>query len=133
MVREAPPKPDAGGEPVKRDKELDALMESMPPATALAIFMRDMAGMSESRQQRELTGASTQQRIREGNGEWPVREKSDLPEPKPSAYVAWLVSVKQEVARYERERAEQIWRAKERELERLRTEQTRNTIERKTA
>ena len=109
------------------------LLESMPPETAFSIFMLDMAGMSESRQQRELTGASTHQRLREGNGEWPVREKSDLPEPKPSAYVAWLVSVKQEVARYERERAEQVWRAKEREFERLRMEQTRNNIGRKSA
>lgn len=103
MVREAPPKPDAGGEPVKRDKELDALMESMPPATALAIFMRDMAGMSESRMRRELTGASTHQRNIEGNGKWPTRKRPDLPAAKSSEYINWLLRVQQVAKRVEAE------------------------------
>ena len=111
---------------MKRDKELDALMESMPPETAFAIFMRQQAGMSQSRMARELSGASTHQRMVEGNGKWPVRAKSRLPMPKPSGYLAWLISVKQEAARFEQQRQEQIKQAKERGLERLRMEQARN-------
>ena len=111
---------------MKRDKELDALMESMPPETAFAIFMRQQAGMSQSRMARELSGASTHQRMVEGNGKWPVRAKSRLPMPKPSGYLVWLISVKQEAARFEQQRQEQIKQAKERGLERLRMEQARN-------
>lgn len=111
---------------MKRDKELDALMELMPPATAFAIFMRDMRRMSKSRMGRELSGASTHQRMVEGNGKWPVRAKSRLPMPKPSGYLVWLISVKQEAARFQQQRQEQIKQAKERGLERLRTEQARN-------
>ena len=126
MVREAPPEPDVGGEPVRRDEELDRLMESMDPETQFAMFMRDMRRMSKSRMGRELSGASTHQRMVEGNGKWPVRAKSRLPMPKPSGYLAWLISVKQEAARFEQQRQEQIKQAKERGLERLRMEQARN-------
>ena len=115
---------------MKRDKELDALMESMPPETAFAIFMRQQAGMSQSRMARELSGASTHQRMVEGNGKWPVRAKSRLPMPKPSGYLVWLISVKQEAARFQQQRQEQIKQAKERGLERLRMEQTRNNTRR---
>ena len=111
---------------MRRDEELDRLMESMDPETQFAMFMRDMRRMSKSRMARELSGASTHQRMVEGNGKWPVRAKSRLPMPKPSGYLAWLISVKQEAARFEQQRQEQIKQAKERGLERLRMEQARN-------
>lgn len=108
---------------MKRDKELDSLMESMPPETAFAIFMRQQSGMSKSRMAQELSGATAHQRRVEGNGRWPVVAKSPLPMPKPSAYLVWLISVRQEVNRFEQQRLEQIREAKERELDRLRKQQ----------